>query len=58
MSIGERRMVNDYAMIKNKVSEFLYKPISDVVEGCVLRRDTFKKIRTELFWNRALPLWC
>ena len=38
-------MVNDYAMINNKVSEFLYKPISEIVEGVALRRETFKNLR-------------
>ena len=50
-------MVNDYAMIHNKVSEFLYKPIVEVVEGLALRRETFKNLREDKFWKRALPLW-
>ena len=36
--------MNDYAIIHNKVSEFLYKPIVENVEGLALRRETFRNI--------------
>ena len=49
--------MNDYAMIHNKVSEFLYKPVVEIVEGLALRIETFKNLRYEKFWKRALPLW-
>ena len=44
-------------MIHNKVSEFLYKPVSENIEGLALRRETFNNLIEEDFWKRALPLW-
>lgn len=57
VALKERKMMNDYAMIHNKVSEFLYKPVSENIEGLALRRETFNALISEKFWKRALPLW-
>jgi hypothetical protein len=35
-------MINDYAMIHEKVSEFIYMPIIETVEGLALRKENFK----------------
>lgn len=57
MALKERRIMNDYAMIHNKVSEFLYQPIVEVVEGLALRRETFNHLIKNKFWKRTLHLW-
>lgn len=57
VALTERQMMNGYAMIHNKVSEFLYKPVSENIEGLALRRETFNNLIEEDFWKRALPLW-
>ena len=57
VALTERQMMNNYAMIHNKVSEFLYKPVSENIEGLALRRETFNNLIEEDFWKRALPLW-
>jgi len=51
MALKERQMMNDYAMVNNKVSEFLYKPVSEFIEGLALRRETFNDLREEKFWS-------
>ena len=33
-----KNVVNDYAMLRDKMSEFTYKPIIDKVEGLCMRR--------------------
>ena len=42
MQIYSRQIINDYAMINEKVSEFIYMPIIDNVEGLALRKSSFK----------------
>jgi|TARA_B110000285_G_C15108415_1_gene609478 hypothetical protein len=48
--------MNDYAIIHNKVSEFLYKPITEKLEGLGLRREVFRKLAGGKFWRRTLKL--
>lgn len=39
--LKERNTINDYAIILNKVSEFLYQPIIENIEGYALKRNVF-----------------
>lgn len=39
--LKERSTVNDYAIICNKVSEFLYQPILEIVDGFAIKRGVF-----------------
>jgi hypothetical protein len=41
MALSTRSTINDYAMISGKVSEFLYMPIMEHVNGLALRRAIF-----------------
>lgn len=57
LALKERQVVNDYAIIHNKVSEFLYQPLIDDVEGLIIDRSNMLKILQENFWKRFLPQW-
>jgi len=48
--------MNDFAIIHNKVSEFLYKPITEKLEGLGLRREVFRELTQNKFWKRTLKL--
>ena len=48
--------MNDYAIMQNKVSEFLYKPITEKLEGLGLRRELFIELSQNKFWKRTLKL--
>ena len=48
--------MNDYAIMHNKVSEFLYKPITEKLEGLGLRREVFIELSHNKFWKRTLKL--
>ena len=41
MAVYARSVVNDYAMVCNHTSEFLYKPIIDDVHGMIIRKENF-----------------
>ena len=56
-ALNERQVINDYGLIKNKVSEFLYQPIVGNVSGLALRRSKFLKIIEDNYWKRFLPQW-
>ena len=49
--------MNDFAIIHNKVSEFLYKPITEKLEGLGLRREVFRELAQNKFWKRTLKLY-
>lgn len=57
LALKERQVVNDYAIIHNKVSEFLYQPLIDDVEGLIIDRSNMLKILEDNFWKRFLPQW-
>lgn len=57
LALKERQVVNDYAIIHNKVSEFLYQPIIESAEGLALKRSTFIEILKDNYWKRFLPQW-
>ena len=37
-ALQARDVVNDYAMLRNKVSEFIYKPVKDFAEGLSINK--------------------
>lgn len=39
MALQPRHVVNDYAMLRNRVSEFIYKPILDSIEGLSINKN-------------------
>ena len=51
--------VNDYAMIRSKVSEFVYQPILDNVQGLALRKENWTALFEMNFFkkNYSKP-WC
>jgi hypothetical protein len=51
MALSVRHVVNDYAMLTDKVSEYLYMPIIEHVNGLVLRRKSFVKLYEEHYWQ-------
>lgn len=51
MALSVRHVVNDYAMLTGKVSEYLYMPIIEHVNGLVLRRKSFVKLYEEHYWQ-------
>lgn len=55
--LRERHTINDCAIISNKVSEFLYKPIIENVEGYAICRQAFLRLIADSFWQRYLPSW-
>lgn len=55
--LKERHSINDYAIICNKVSEFLYRPIIENVEGYAICRQAFLKIIAVPFWQKYIPTW-
>lgn len=55
--MNERTVVNDYAIIKNKVSEFLYQPIIENVDGYAIKRSVFQQLLEDPWWKRFVPLW-
>ena len=44
MALATRSTINDYAMITSKVSEYLYMPIIEHVDGLILRRNVFVRL--------------
>lgn len=44
LAMKERQVINDYAIIHNKVSEFLYQPIVENVDGLSIDRSKFLEI--------------
>lgn len=42
MTLKPRHVINDYAIINEKVSEFIYMPILENVQGLALRKEKFK----------------
>lgn len=57
MALKDQQVINDYAIIQEKVSEFIYKPILEKVEGLALKRSVFKEFVEEPFWKKFLPFW-
>lgn len=57
MAVGERQVINEYALIQNKVSEFIYQPIIEHVHGLALRREKFNDLMQVSFWKKFTPLW-
>ena len=57
LAMKERQVVNDYAIIHNKVSEFLYQPLIENVEGLTIERSKMLNILQDNFWKRFLPQW-
>ena len=55
MALKERQVINEYAIMQNKVSEFLYQPIIENVEAVSLRRSAFRKIIDDDYWKKFLP---
>lgn len=55
--IKERETVNDYAIIRNKVSEFLYQPIIENVETYAIKRKVLNELLEDNFWKKFVPIW-
>jgi hypothetical protein len=54
-----RHMINDYAMIRQRVSEYVYTPILDNVEGFAMRKYNWNKIFKQRFWKKNYEeKWC
>ena len=51
------RVINDYALITSKVSEFLYQPILENVEGFALRREHFNELLSDKIWRKCAIVW-
>lgn len=57
MALKERKVVNEYALMHDRVSEFLYKPIIEHVEGLAMRRAEFREMIEDPYWKKFLPQW-
>jgi hypothetical protein len=44
LALYPKNVINDYALIRNKVSEFVYLPIIDCMEGLAMRKHNFNKL--------------
>jgi hypothetical protein len=44
LALYPRHVVNDYAMIRARVSEYIYTPILDTVEGLSMRKNNWVKL--------------
>lgn len=51
LALYPKNIINDYAMIRERVSEFAYLPIIDHVEGLAMRKHDFKHLFMKSFWR-------
>jgi hypothetical protein len=57
MALHSASVLNDYAMIKNKVSEFLYQPIIDNVHTLAIRKENYLNLLKDPFWTIYQTKW-
>lgn len=58
-ALHPKNVINDYAMIRERVSEFSYIPIIDNVEGLAMRKHDFKHLFMKSFWRQNFAKqWC
>lgn len=54
-----KNVVNDYAMLRDKVSEFTYIPIIDRAEGLCMRRENWMELFELPFFTKSYSRkWC
>jgi signal-transduction protein with cAMP-binding, CBS, and nucleotidyltransferase domain len=59
MSLHHRQIFNDYAMIQEKVSEFIYMPIIETVHCLALRKENFTQLfKMPFFYKKYKNRWC
>lgn len=59
MALQPRHVINDYAMLRNRVSEFFYKPILDKVEGLAINKNDWTRLfKIPFFNNNYFKSWC
>lgn len=60
LALTPRYVINDYAMLRQKVSEFIYKPIlCDNVEGLAIRKENWMRIFLMPFFKKNYSkAWC
>ena len=57
--ITTKNTVNDYAMLRDRMSEFIYRPIIESVEGLCMRRENWSTIFKLPFFNKIYARrWC
>tara|TARA_B110000285_G_C15108605_1_gene609601 strand:+ start:1796 stop:2095 length:300 start_codon:yes stop_codon:yes gene_type:complete len=57
MALHPRAVVNDYAMVSNHTSEFIYQPIIDDVHGMIIRKSNFQMLLKDIFWQKLAATW-
>ena len=59
VALYPKNVINDYAMLRKKVSEFVYMPIIDNVEGLAMRKEHFVSLFKKPFWKKNFAKsWC
>jgi hypothetical protein len=59
VALYAKNTINDYAMLRSKVSEFVYQPILDHVHGLAMRKENVVNIFKKPFWkNNYAKSWC
>ncbi len=59
MTLSQKHVINDFAMMQHKVSEFLYKPILEEVNGYAIPREEWTNIMKQSFFKKNYKkLWC
>lgn len=52
-------MLNDYALLRDRVSEFTYKTVADSAEGLVMRKSNWTAIfKMPFFYKNYARDWC
>lgn len=57
LALGAGNVINDFAILVDKVSEFGYEPILEHVEGLALRRPRFNELLESSYWNKLKKQW-
>ena len=57
LALSPGDVINDYALLVGKVSEFAYDPIIEHVEGLALRRVNFNELLEASYWKRLRDQW-
>ena len=55
--LGPGNIVNDHAMLENKVAEFSYTPVIDDVEGFALSKEDFMGLLEIPYWKKMIKYW-
>ena len=54
-----KNVINDYAMLRDKMSEFTYQPANDLVEGLAIRKHVWVDLfKLQFFRKNYARKWC